>query len=119
KTETNINFQIATFGTIDVMSVPIPPNAQVGDQYVIRVVAPSATSDGGQTSIGMVPLPDRIITVTNVPYLIGDCSPGSWYNAGDFGDGNLNNADVVTIWHASLGVNTPYNDLVNSQSPNT
>ncbi len=97
-------------GTVAVLTeikVPIPTTAVVGDQYSMSVLQVSGTSDGAQTSIPMAAFPAATLLVTNIPYLVGDSSPARWYNAGDFGDGNLDNADVNTAFLATLGVHTP------------
>ena len=114
---TNQLFKVSPFGTVAVLSVPIPPQADslghkssVGSQYLVRITEVSGTRDG-QQSVQLQPMADRIITVGNLPYLVGDTAPGSWYNAGDFGDGGdglLKNADVNNAFYASLGFKVPY-----------
>jgi hypothetical protein len=94
--------------TVALLAVPIPPSAQVGQSYTIGVRFPSGTSDGRQTAINMTTFPDRKIAITNISYVVGDSGIAGWYNAGDFGNGNLNNNDVNNAFLASLGIFTPY-----------
>jgi hypothetical protein len=94
--------------TVALLAVPIPPSAQVGQSYTIGVRFPSGTSDGRQTAINMTTFPDRKIAITNISYVVGDSGIADWYNAGDFGNGNLNNNDVNNAFLASLGIFTPY-----------
>lgn len=99
---------ITDSAVVALLAVPIPPSATVGQSYVISVQEPSGTSDGFQTPIPLSTFRDRTITITNVSYLVGDSAVASWYNAGDFGNGNLNNNDINNAFHASLGLFVPY-----------
>jgi hypothetical protein len=90
------------------LAVTIPSTANVNDSYKIQVVQPSGTSDGQQAPIRLNPLGARSIVVSNISYVVGDSSLGTWYNAGDFGDGNLDNSDVNNAFYASLGIRVPY-----------
>ncbi|MHB8521738.1 MAG: hypothetical protein ACYDH9_13395 [Limisphaerales bacterium] len=93
---------------VALIAVPIPATATVGQQYTLALVQPSGTSDAGQTTVAMAPFASHIITVSNVPYSVGDSAPGAGYNAGDFGNGNLNNNDVNNALAASLGLRVPF-----------
>ena len=104
---TNANFAATRFGAAVLLKLPIPPTAHADDRYEIRVLEPSGTSDAQQTSTPLMPLPNRTITVTNVAYMVGDSSLGTGFNAGEFGDGVLNNADVNSAFLASLGIDVP------------
>lgn len=99
---------ITNFGTLALLSIPIPSTAVVGQQYQLQILNPSATSDGVQANVGMVAGPSLTILVTNRSYLVGDVSPGGWYNVGDFGDGELDNGDVNAILLASLLIKQPF-----------
>lgn len=105
---TNANLSLNAFGVAALLAVPIPFEAQSGDAYTINVLQPSGTSDGQQTPVPITAMAPRTIRVTNPSYIVGDSSPGTWYNAGEFGDGNLDNADVNNAFAASLGENLPY-----------
>jgi hypothetical protein len=119
-------------------SFTIPSNAAIGDQYQINIGSPSATSDGigapgsavgifapaltnelGPGSLNSI----KILTVGSVPYLVGDVYNFRWFNAGDFGTGNLSaqgNADAEQAFEtAAYSLNSPpqgsdFNDAMNS-----
>ena len=107
-TISNANFSLQNFGVVALVSVKIPANSVVGQTYTINVLNASGTSDGQQADIPLTPMSSRIITVTNIEYMVGDSAIGSWYNAGEFGDGFLDNADVNNAFRASLGIGAPY-----------
>ena len=93
-------------------SFPVPTNAVVGDKYFIQLGSPSATRDGvGATGAGIyiqAPANSQVVTVTNVAYTVGDAAPFHWFNAGDFGDGMLDNSDVQQVFQtAIMGTDTP------------
>jgi hypothetical protein len=114
-------------------SFPIPPNAALGDQYMIQAGRPSAT-----TYYGEQPVPVFIQTPTNgsltngpinsvkdvtvgvASYLVGNAYPFSWLNAGDFGDNDLENIDVIEVFQTAIfhinGVpaNSDYFDAMDS-----
>jgi hypothetical protein len=73
----------------------------------LSVVEASGTPDGWQTALELSPLSDRTLTVANLSYLVGDTAVAQWYNAGEFGDGNLGNNDVNSAFLSSVGVRTP------------
>jgi hypothetical protein len=106
------NLRIVDFGTVQMMALSIPAAATEGDSYSLQVAYPSGTSDGGQqvlplTAMNTAENPVTIV-VTNIAYTVGDTSPGIWYNAGDFGNGDLDNADVNNVLNATLGYRLPY-----------
>ncbi|MGA2242907.1 MAG: hypothetical protein ABSH11_12860 [Verrucomicrobiota bacterium] len=84
----------------------VPTNANTGDQYFIQLGSPSATRDGaGATGAGIYiqsPANSQAVTVTNISYLAGDAAPFHWLNAGDFGDGMLDNADVMQAFQSGV-----------------
>ena len=98
----------------------VPATATNGQTYRIQISRPSATSDGisqdvfidapttGSLSNGAPINAVKIITVGSPIYLVGDVAPFGWFNAGDFGDTNLLNNDVLqTFQTAILGGNPP------------
>lgn len=105
---TNSGFEITAYGVVAMLGVPIPPTANAGAQYELKVLQASATSDGMGTQVPLKLGGRGLITVTNVSYLVGDTASATWYNAGEFGDGDLNNADVNNVFNAVLGVRKPF-----------
>jgi hypothetical protein len=106
---TMANLAVNDFGTVTLVRVPMPPDGNAGDTYTISVVQPSGTSDALQSTVRLLPFQNRTITLsTNLTYVVGDSAVAFWYNAGDFGNGNLNNNDVNNAFYASLGIRTPY-----------
>src|SRR5262249_1108679 len=102
----NVSFQ--RFAVVALLKVPIPVTTVEGNAYSIYVENPSATSDGNGANVSLVPMPAATIIVTNVPYFVGDASPGRWYNAGQFGNHDLDNADVNAAFYASTGIRVPF-----------
>jgi len=105
---TNSGLNISRFALVTMLAVPIPAAATNGSTYTLNIVLPSGTSDGAITSVSIAPGDARTITVTNFAYRVGDTSPRGWYNAGDFGDGNLDNADVNNAFAAAAGLRLPF-----------
>jgi hypothetical protein len=102
------NFLLQNYGLVANFKLKVPKTAKEGDTYKLSILGVSGTSDNGQNVSTVVPLPPRTLTVSNISYLAGDCSIGGWYNAGDFGGGTLDNADVNMAIDASLGLRVPY-----------
>lgn len=105
---TNANVVFSNYAVVGMLAVPIPATAREGQTYSIRVLEASATADGLQAPVSLPAMPPATILVTNLPYLVGDASPGGWYGAGQFGNGNLDNADVNSAFYASLGIRVPH-----------
>jgi hypothetical protein len=97
----------------------IPTNAQAGEQYQIQLNRASGNSDGygGANSAVVVSLPEngsltngainatKLVTVGQPHYMAGDVYPFRWFNAGDFGNGDLTNYaanDVEAIFNAAV-----------------
>jgi len=102
---------------VAMVAVPIPTTAKEGDRYTISVLYPSATARVNSTAyfeipytvpIVLTPMADRVLTVTNIPYIVGDVALAHGYNAGEFGSGNLNNNDVNAVFNASVGLWVPF-----------
>lgn len=105
---TNSNFSVNDFGTVALLAVTLPADSVVGDRYKIHILEPSGTTNALQAKLALKAMEPRLITVTNISYTVGDSALGSWYNAGDFGDGNLDNSDVNNAFYASLGIRLPF-----------
>jgi len=100
----------------------IPPTATSGQNYQIQIGRPSATSDGvgAPGSDVFIATPTngslargamnsvKIVTPGQLKYLVGDCAPFRWFNAGDFGNTNLDNSDVMQVFQSAVyNVNNP------------
>jgi hypothetical protein len=94
----------------------IPPTAAPGQTYQIQIGRPSATSDGigAPGSAVYIATPTngsltagamnsiKIVTAGQREYVVGDCAPFRWFNAGDFGDTNLDNSDVMQVFQSAI-----------------
>jgi hypothetical protein len=109
----------------------IPGTAQPGQQYQIQIGRPSATSDGVGApgsdvyidtpttgSLAAGPINSiKNVTVGQLKYLVGDCAPFGWFNAGDFGNTNLDSSDVMQVFQSaiySLNYPPPHSDFFDS-----
>jgi hypothetical protein len=100
-------------------SFVVPTEAVNGQTYQLDLSNPSATSDGIKTPVliqivtngSMTNGPinsTKVVTVGSFPYLVGDATPFHWFNAGDFGDGQLLNDDVMEVFQSAIyDLNTP------------
>jgi hypothetical protein len=106
---TNAFFEMDQSGPVALLAVQIPTTATHNQKYTISLLEPSATLDGFDKDILMSTLGAKTITVsTNLSYVVGDVSPTGWYNAGEFGNDDLNNSDVNMAFYTSLGLRTPF-----------
>jgi hypothetical protein len=98
------------YAVVALLEVQIPADANPGDTYAFNVLYPSATADAYNTPVPLTALPTTTIVVTNMPYVVGDSAATlrTWYNAGTFGDGNLDNSDVNQAFYAASGLRVPY-----------
>ena len=100
----------------------VPVGAAPSNTYQIQIGLPSATSDGIGTpgSSVFIAAPTngslaggainaiKFVTVGQRKYLVGNVYPFRWFNAGDFGNTNLQNADVEQVFESAIyGLNTP------------
>jgi hypothetical protein len=100
----------------------LPATSTAGQTYKIQIGLPSATSDGigapgsavfistptnGSLTAGAVNS-IKIVTTGQRKYIAGDAAPFRWFNAGDFGNTNLDNSDVMQVFQSAIyGVNYP------------
>ncbi|HWD18503.1 MAG TPA: chitobiase/beta-hexosaminidase C-terminal domain-containing protein [Verrucomicrobiae bacterium] len=99
---------VQNFAVLALLKVRIPSTAVEGQRYAMSVVFPSGTSDALQTPISLTNLPTQYIVVSNIAYFSGDSSAATGYNAGEFGDGKLDNVDVNNALYASVGIHKPF-----------
>ncbi len=105
---TNANFLVRQFGAVAMLVMPIDPNASEGHAYRIETLQASATSNGFFGEVAVASMPARTMTITTRQWLVGDVTSHSWYNAGDFGNGDLANNDVNAVFYSSHGVRAPW-----------
>jgi DNA-binding beta-propeller fold protein YncE len=94
----------------------IPPSATNGQTYQIQIGRPSATADGvgapgfdvyiatptnGSLAAGAINS-IKNVTVGQRKYVAGDSAPFRWFNAGDFGNTNLDNSDVMQVFQSAV-----------------
>lgn len=100
----------------------IPTNAVAGQTYQIQIGRPSASSDGigapgsavfifaptnGSPTNGAINA-YKVVTAGQRKYIVGDAYPFRWFNAGDFGDTNLDVNDVQQVFNsAAYDLNNP------------
>jgi hypothetical protein len=93
----------------------IPANAVEGQQYQIQIGRPSSTADGisrenfidAPTIVSAAEQPINAlalhrVTLSNAVYFAGDIAPFGWFNAGDFGDNEIHNNDVLQIFESAV-----------------
>src|SRR4029077_16646790 len=100
----------------------VPLNARPGQTYQIQIGRPSATSDGIGTPgsavfittltngsfAGGSEISVKFVTAGQRAYVVGDCAPFRWFNAGDFGDTNLDNSEVMQVFQSAIySLNSP------------
>lgn len=103
----------------------LSPSAVNGQQYQIQLGGASGTADGvgapgsgvdiyspeltNSASLGAGTLNAiKNVTVGSIPYLVGNVYPFRWFNAGDFGNSNLQSADIQQVFNSAVyGLNTP------------
>ena len=107
----------------------VPVTAANGQTYQIQIGRPSATTDGigspGSSVFINAPTNGSLgggavnaiknVTMGQRKYIVGNVYPFRWYNAGDFGNTNLQNADVEQVFEYGLyghgGTEAPGSDL--------
>jgi hypothetical protein len=106
-------------GVVVMLHLAIPTTAAFGQSYSLAVLDPSGTSDGQQASVVLDAMTNQILTIAYTPYMVGDSSPSTGYNAGQFGNKDttnsveefaLDNADVNNAIYASVGIRVPPSD---------
>jgi len=97
-------------GVVVMLHLAVPSTAAFGQSYSLTVLDASGTSDAQQANVVFAPLATQTLTVSDPAYLVGNSSPSTGYNAGQFGDGALGNADVNNAIYASVGIRVPPSD---------
>jgi YVTN family beta-propeller protein len=104
---TNSAMKVTGVGPVGLIEIPMPDTVAYGQTYSVAIINPSGTSDDNQANLGLVGFTNTV-TITDPIYFAGDSSPAGGYNAGEFGDGQLNNADVNNAMYASVGIREPF-----------
>jgi sugar lactone lactonase YvrE len=106
-------------GVVVMLHITIPNTASNGQIFSLNVLDPSGTSDGQQANVGLVALPAQNLFISCPADMVGDSSPSTGYNAGQFGakgfsnsvmEVGLDNADVNNAIYASAGIHIPPSD---------
>jgi hypothetical protein len=101
----------------------VPVNATATDQYRLSLGRPSATMDGvgapGSQVFIATPtqgyltnggfLAQRLVSMGQEKYVVGDAAPFRWLNAGEFGDATLLNDDVLQVFGSAIYNMSPTN----------
>ncbi|MEP6664702.1 MAG: hypothetical protein ABJC04_13680, partial [Verrucomicrobiota bacterium] len=105
--------------------ISLPTTAVANNIYQIDIGRPSGTIDGVETPLSIqTPHSGSLgtgavnstkqVTINNSgtrKYIVGDTLPFRWVNAGEFGDGYIQNADVMQIFQSGVKfLNTPFPD---------
>jgi sugar lactone lactonase YvrE len=103
----NSGLNVRNFAVLMLLKMPIPSTAVQGQSYTLNVRFASGL-DSSQDEVNLATLPMQTLTISNYQYFAGDSSPATGYEAGEFGDGTLNNGDVNNALLASLGIRVPF-----------
>jgi sugar lactone lactonase YvrE len=101
----------------------VPATASGNAQYQLTLGRPSATSDGVGAPGSYVDIAapitghltngglyaQRVVTMGQEKYIVGDVAPFRWLNAGDFGNSNLLSDDVLQVFECSVYNLSPTN----------
>jgi len=102
--------------------LPIPASAPNGSAFRIALHNPSGTADGVSQPVplhvptdgslgGGAPNSIKRVTLDSRQYIVGDCTPFRWFNAGDFGDTTLGSTDVSDLFQSAVyGLNFAISD---------
>jgi len=103
---------------VGAFSFVVPSSAVAGNQYRVQIGRPSANADGIGEDV-LVEAPDgsdpnvpisanRLLSIQQRRYVVGDVAPFHWFNAGDFGDTNILNNDLEQLQQTLIyGLNSP------------
>ncbi len=112
---TDNSFNVSTgYATVAIIGIQfraedsLGNKAEIGNGYKLGIRKLSGTSDGIQQSIALAPMDDITIRFENIKFREGDTAPTYWYNAGDFGDDLLDDADKNNAIFASFGFLRPF-----------
>jgi hypothetical protein len=107
---------IQNYGVVGLLEFQIPSSADTNQAYYLNIVNPSGTTGGFTNAVPMTPMPRQTVVVADIPYLVGDSTPATGYDAGEFGDGVLDNSDFNSAFYASMGIRVPplYSDAFNA-----
>ena len=100
-------------------SFQVPVTAAPTDTYQIQISRASSTADGISAAVYIYAPTNgsmaagamnaiKNVTMGQLKYTVGNVYPFRWFNAGDFGDTNLINADVMQVFQSAIyGLNFP------------
>jgi hypothetical protein len=84
---------------IGTVSGTVPAGAALGQTYTVTITGAGATNGGQVYLVPITPGPNGVLTISNT-YLVGDVYPYTGDMAPNFGDGTLDNRDVVQVLFA-------------------
>ena len=117
-TTTNAGLRVQGHAVVALICVPMPVVSS-GSSWQLSLSHVSATTDG-KTDLPLNLMPSQTLTATNISYTQGDLIPATWYSGiSAFGDGALKSADINALYYAATGLIVPFNDLLNSASPDS